>query len=98
MAAAEEGLDVAHDVPESRKFLKKRAVGVVMTLAALALGGVATALLVFGKPIGNAIQGVLPVSDSAFVIAWTVVRWILTALAVTTLFAVLYHLGPNRRP
>ena len=98
MAAAEEGLDVAHDVPESRKFLKKRAVGVVMTLAALALGGVATALLVFGQPIGKAIHGALPISDSAFVIAWTAVRWVLTALAVTTLFAVLYSIGPNRRP
>jgi membrane protein len=98
MAAAQEGLDVAYDVPESRKFLKKRVVGVAMTLAALALGGVATGLLVFGQPIGKAIGGVLPISDSAFVVAWTAVRWILTVLAVMTLFAVLYSLGPNRRP
>jgi membrane protein len=97
MAAAEEALDVAYDVPESRKFLKKRAVGLVMTLAALALGGVATGLLVFGQPIGKAIQGVLPISNSAFVIAWTVVRWVLTVVVVMTLFAVLYYLGPNRR-
>jgi membrane protein len=27
-----------------------------------------------------------------------VVRWVLTVLAVITLFAVFYYLGPNRRP
>jgi membrane protein len=98
MAAAEEGLDVANDVPESRKFLKKRAVGLVMTFAALALGGVATALLVFGQPIGKAIEGVLSISNSGFVVAWTVVRWILTVVAVTALFGIFYYIGPNRRP
>ena len=97
MAAAEEALDVAYDVPESRTFLRKRAVAVALTFAALALGGIATALLVFGQPLGKAIDGALSLG-SVFPVLWTIVRWAATVLVVMTLFAVFYSLGPNRKP
>jgi membrane protein len=97
MATAEEALDVAYDVPESRKFLKKRAVAFVLMFLALLLGGVATALLVFGQPLGEAIADVVPLGG-AFAVIWTIVRWALTVLAVMTLFAIFYYLGPNRQP
>jgi membrane protein len=96
MASAEEALDVAYDVPESRTFFRKRAVAVALTFAALALGGIATALLVFGKPLGASIDRALSLG-SVFPVLWTVVRWALTVLVVMTLFAVFYHLGPNRK-
>jgi membrane protein len=95
MVAVEEGLDNAYDVAESRGFLKKRAVGLVLTLAALVLGGIATALLVFGRPLGQPIQDVLPLGG-AFAIVWTVVRWLATVVAVVTLFSIFYRLAPNR--
>jgi len=97
MAAAQTGLDVAYSVPEDRKFLKKRLVGLILLLGALVLGGIATALLVFGQPIGEGLKGALPLGD-AFLIVWTAVRWALTILALLTLFALFYHLGPNRKP
>jgi membrane protein len=96
MAAVQEGLDVAYDVPESRGFVKKRLVGIVLTLAALLLGGIATALLVFGKPLGDALSDMLPLGD-AFPVIWTAVRWAITVLAVILLFGLFYRLGPNRR-
>jgi membrane protein len=96
MAAVQVGLDVAYDVPQDRTFLKKRAMGVVLTLAALVLGGIATALLVFGTPIGNSIRDNLPLGG-AFLVVWTVVRWALTILALLTLFALFYAVGPNRK-
>jgi hypothetical protein len=38
MAAAEEGLDVAYDVPEGRKFVKRHLIAIGMTLLMLVLG------------------------------------------------------------
>jgi len=97
MASSEEALDVAYDVPESRKFIKKRTVAILLTFIALALGGIATALLVFGKPLGVAINNAVSLG-SVFPVLWTIVRWALTVVAVMTLFSVFYYLGPNRKP
>jgi membrane protein len=97
MAAVQVGLDVAYDVPKDRTFLKKRLVGIVLVFVALVLMGAATALLVFGQPLGVFFQKQLP-GGGYFVWAWTVVRWVLTILAVITLFAVFYYIGPNRKP
>ncbi|HWC32489.1 MAG TPA: YihY/virulence factor BrkB family protein [Actinomycetota bacterium] len=97
MAAAQVGLDVAYDVEEDRTFLKKRAMGMVLVLVALLLGGIASALLVFGQPIGEAIREHVP-GGAAFEIVWTVIRWALAFLAVATLFALFYFIGPNRKP
>jgi len=97
MAAVQVGLDVAYDVPEDRKFLGKRAMGLLLTFAALVLGGIATALLVFGAPIGSTLQDNLPLGG-AFLVVWTIVRWALTILALLTLFALFYYVGPNRKP
>jgi membrane protein len=96
MASLETGLDMAYDVPD-RKFVGKRVVALVLMLATVVLGGIASALLVFGQSIGSGIEGHVGLTGTGFAVVWTVVRWLLTILVLTLLFSVYYRVGPNRR-
>ena len=95
MVGLQMGLNVAYDVTTDRTFLKKRVVAFELLVAMLVLGGVATALIVFGAPLGESLRDNLPFG-SAFVVLWTLIRWTLGIAALTGLFATIYYLAPNR--
>jgi membrane protein len=96
MAALQTGLDIAYEVPVDRKFLAKRAIALPLMLATLVLAGIAAVVIVFGQPMGSGIESHLPVGGTAFTLIWTVGRWVLAVLAISTLFSVYYFLGPKR--
>jgi hypothetical protein len=48
------------------------------------------------RPIASSSPSGLPVAGTAFIIAWTAVRWLLTIIVIALLFSVYYFYGPNR--
>lgn len=95
MAALQEGLSVVYHVP-TRAYLRRRGRALLLVLAAIVLGGIATALIVFGHPLGKAIDDHLPFGGAVFTPVWTVVRYVVGMAALELLFAVVYYFGPNR--
>jgi membrane protein len=93
--ALQAGLDVAYDVEEERTFVQKRLRAFLLIVVSAVLGGIATVLIVFGQPLGETLRDNLPFGG-AFVLVWTLLRWVLGLAALSTLFAAYYYLGPNR--
>ncbi len=97
MAVLEQALDLAYQVPDDRPFMARRLLGLPLMGLVVVVGGCAGALLVFGQPIGSAIEGVVPIHGLAFTIGWTVVRWVLALGFLIALFSAIYYLAPNRK-
>lgn len=96
MVMVEEGLDMAYELGQDRSFLAKRVLAVPLLLGAAALGGAASALVVFGPQLGRAIRASAPVGGAAFADGWTALRWIAALILIDLLLSFLYWLAPNR--
>lgn len=97
MSTVETGLDIAYGAPANRKFFAKRLVAVELLALVVVLGGLASALIVFGQPVGNAIADTLGVKGAIFDGVWTFVRWVAGFMVMTVLFSLIYRVAPARR-
>jgi membrane protein len=96
MVIVEEGLDMAYGLDMDRSFLVKRAVAMPLLLAATVLGGVASALVIFGPQLGRAIRHATPLVGPEFSAVWTILRWLLALALINLLLSIVYYVAPNR--
>lgn len=97
MVALQNGLDVAYGVENERRFVKKRTVALELVVVAGFLAGIATASLVFAKPIGEWFDRNIAFDGMALVFVFAVARWLVALFCLTLLVAVFYYIGPNRK-
>lgn len=95
MVIVEEGLDVAFGLARDRTFLAKRVAAIPLVVGGVVLGSGASALVVFGGPLGRSLRPSVPFAGDAFVVLWTVSRWVVALALINLLFSLLYSLGPN---
>ena len=86
-----EGIGVAYDQPDERGFIKKNAVTLGLTFAAIVFGLVVIGMIV-AVPIALSFIGLGAVAE------WTIrlARWPLLAAAIIFGLTVIYRLGPDR--
>ncbi len=98
MAALQVGLDVAYDVTGDRGLVRRRVVALPMLALTVGLGGIAFALLVLGRPLGDLLAGYLPVATrGAFLVGWRIGRWACSIGIVVMLLSAYYTIAPDRR-
>lgn len=96
MVIVEEGLDMAYGVSADRSFLSKRLRALPLLAGATVLGGGASALVIFGAPIGHLIRDSSTTAGPAFETVWTTLRWLIALGLINLLFTLLYWFAPNR--
>ncbi|HET9058274.1 MAG TPA: YihY/virulence factor BrkB family protein [Acidimicrobiales bacterium] len=97
MATVETGLDVAYELGQNRKFIAKRLVAMELLVVVLLLGGLASALIVFGQPVGTGISNGLGINGPVFDAIWTLVRWVAGFAVMSILFSLIYRIAPDRK-
>lgn len=89
MKALITGVNMAYHETETRKFLKLRGLALLLTLGAMALMGIALALIVAFPAL---------TADWPTALRWTasILRWLLLAALLIVALAVLYRYAPDR--
>ena len=86
-------LSRAYDVPETRKFVRQRLIGLALTVALVIALAAMALLLIAGPQVQESLLGEVP-----FPLDWVLAvgRFLLALLVLIVLFAFVYWTGPNR--
>lgn len=87
-------LNDMYEKKETRPWWKRQLVAVGTTLAVAALLVIAMALLAGGPAVGHVLADRFGLGE-AFDVAWTITRWVMAALLVMTVWAMLYKFLPD---
>lgn len=88
---------MAFGLSTDRSFLVRRLIALPLLASSVVLGGVASALAVFGAPLGRLFGDVVPIHGELFTVSWGVLRWLVALFLMNLLLSVFYFLAPNRR-
>jgi membrane protein len=94
MTAMMAALNVAYHVKESRSWLRRHAIALVLTLVISVLVLSALMLVLFGGRIAESIAANTALGN-AFVMTWKIVQWPAALFLMTFAFALIYYFGPD---
>jgi membrane protein len=89
-----QGFNRAYEVEETRPFVQRTRLKLLLTLLGTFSVNVAFALIVFGHRIGEKVAAVFGFG-ATFDRTWAVLRWPTAVAAIALLLSVLYYVGPN---
>jgi membrane protein len=95
MTVLQTGLGQVYEVAGHRKLVVRWFHAVPLLPCTLVLGGAASALLVFGQPVGAEIEGHVGLAGTAFVAIWTAMRWVVAAALFSILLDYYYSFRPS---
>ncbi|HSP21622.1 MAG TPA: YihY/virulence factor BrkB family protein [Planococcus sp. (in: firmicutes)] len=96
MNAFIEATNTAYDVEETRSFIKKKAMAIVLTLFMLVAVIIALVLPIFGGAIIDAISSFLSLPEQTEII-FQVLRWVISIAVMSIVLAFLYKFAPNKQ-
>ena len=94
MTAYMAGLNIAYDREETRNFVRKRLVALVMVACIGAAFLLVAVLLIFGPPIEHYLGQALGI-ESVFGYVWWAAQWPILLVGLLAAFATLLYLGPD---
>ena len=96
MNALIRALNKAHDIDETRSFIKVRLLSIIMTLGMVLVIIVTLLLPVFGRLILHAIDSLIIMPGSLFE-TLNRLRWIIGIAIMTLVLMLIYYIAPNKR-
>jgi membrane protein len=96
MNAFIEATNEAYDVEETRSFIKKKAIAILLTLFMLVAVIIALVLPIFGGAIIDAISSTLRLPEQTEII-FQVLRWVISIAVMSIVLAFLYKFAPNKQ-
>ncbi|MFJ9100683.1 YihY/virulence factor BrkB family protein [Streptomyces sp. LUP47B] len=96
VAAFIRSANAVYDVPEGRPVWKVLPVRVGVTVVLMVLAVVSAVIVVFTGSLAQQIGSALGVGDTALTV-WSIAKWPVLAVLVTTMIAILYWATPNAR-
>ncbi|MEV5645677.1 YihY/virulence factor BrkB family protein [Streptomyces flaveolus] len=97
VAAFIRAANAVYDVPEGRPVWKVLPLRVALTVVLLVLAVVSALIVVFTGTLARQAGSALGVGDTALTV-WSIAKWPVLVLLVTSMIAILYWATPNARP